>query len=147
MCDELYETTRALLEGLTSRSNGLEVHGSGRARCDSIDLPGRRLADTDLRFTDTSRFLTSRNGVANETGDFELLRRLRELSVISMEDIRLSCDLPYLNVESGVEAHLQLPLIILVEHAQEALLEDGSREGVREHNDTICRVGEGLHLQ
>jgi hypothetical protein len=53
----------------------------------------------------------------------------------------------HLYIKRGIEAHLQMTLIILVEHPQEALLEYGSCEGVRQHDDPIRRIGQGLHLQ
>ena len=40
-----------------------------------------------------------------------------------------------------------MALLVLVEYAKEALLEDGRGEGVGEHDDTVCRVGHRLHLQ
>ena len=53
----------------------------------------------------------------------------------------------HLNVESGIEAHLQESSLVLVEHTEEALLEDGCRERVRQDDDTIGRVWHGLHLE
>jgi hypothetical protein len=38
-------------------------------------------------------------------------------------------------------------LIILVKYPQETLLEDGRGERIRQHNNTVRRVGERLHLQ
>ena len=52
-----------------------------------------------------------------------------------------------LNVKGSVESHLQKPCTILVEHPQEALLEDGSREGIGEDDDTVRRVRHRFHLE
>lgn len=55
--------------------------------------------------------------------------------------------LSYLDVESGVESHLKMSLVILVEDTQETLLEDGGCERIRQHNDTIGRIGKRFHLE
>jgi len=35
---------------------------------------------------------------------------------------------PDLNIKSGVKSHLQIALIVFIEHAKETLLEDGRRK-------------------
>jgi hypothetical protein len=52
----------------------------------------------------------------------------------------------YLDVKRSVEAHLEVPLFVLVEESQEALLEDRCGERIRKNNDTVGRIGQGLHL-
>lgn len=46
----------------------------------------------------------------------------------------------YLDIEGSIEAHLQVPLFIFVEDAQETLLENGSGERVGKNHDTIRSV-------
>lgn len=53
MCDKLDEAARARLQGLTCRSDNFEIDTSGGTRCDSIDLPGGGLANTDFSLADT----------------------------------------------------------------------------------------------
>lgn len=53
----------------------------------------------------------------------------------------------YLDIESGIKAHGQVPLLIFIEQAQEALLEDGRSERVRKHHHSVCGVGKGFHLE
>lgn len=60
---------------------------------------------------------------------------------------RVDWEQTYLDVKCGVEAHLQSPLVVFVEYTQEALLEDGGGEGVGKDDDTVRRVGHGLHFQ
>jgi hypothetical protein len=71
VCDELDQTARALLQRLACRRHHLKVHRRRSVRCDSVDLPCRGLADTDFGLSDTGGFLSSRNGVPNETRDLE----------------------------------------------------------------------------
>jgi len=40
-----------------------------------------------------------------------------------------------------------MSLIILVEHTEETLFENGHSEGIRQDYDTIRRVGQGSHLK
>jgi hypothetical protein len=71
MSDKLNQTARAGLQGLTGRSDNFEIDTSRGTRSDDIDFPGRRLTDSNLRLTHTRGFLSGRDGVANESRDFE----------------------------------------------------------------------------
>lgn len=53
----------------------------------------------------------------------------------------------YQDLESSVEAHLQVPVVVFVERSQETLLEDRSHERVGDDHETVGSVGEGLHLE
>lgn len=44
---------------------------------------------------------------------------------------------PHLNIEGGVETHVKVPLVVLVEETKETLLENRGRERVGQHNDAI----------
>lgn len=65
--------------------------------------------------------------MANKTGDFELLGRLY--------------------VERGVEAHLEVSLVVLVEDAQETLFENRRGKRIGQHDDSTRRIRERLHLE
>ena len=52
----------------------------------------------------------------------------------------------HLHVERRIEGHLQVTLIVLVEHAQETLLEDGRRERIGQNDNAVRGVGHRLHL-
>lgn len=49
-----------------------------------------------------------------------------------------------LDVEGRVETHLEVAFDVFVEYTQ---VEDRRRKRVREYNDTICRIREGLYLE
>jgi hypothetical protein len=91
-------------------------------RSDGVDLPCGGLADTNLCFSNAGRFLSGRNSVPDEAGDLEFFCCLKiiinKCTVVGMH----STDL---DIECCVESHLKMALIVLVEHSQEALLEDG----------------------
>lgn len=76
--DELDEAARAGLEGLAGWSDNFEVDGCRGARRKSANLPCRGLTDTDFRLADTSGLFARRNGMSNETRNFQFFRGLKE---------------------------------------------------------------------
>jgi hypothetical protein len=73
--------------------------------------------------------------MADKARDLELLSCLnifRSTACKGLHD-EVTC----LNIERRIEAHLQEILVVLVEHAQEALLEDRRSERIRQDNNTI----------
>jgi hypothetical protein len=54
----------------------LEVRRERGLRREGADLPSGRLADTDLGLADALRLLVGGDDVADDSGDFELFRRL-----------------------------------------------------------------------
>ena len=76
MCDELDEATRALLEGLPSRSDYLEIDSGGGVGIEYVNFPGGGLTYPNFSFTHTCRFFSGGDGMADEAGDFEFFCRL-----------------------------------------------------------------------
>jgi hypothetical protein len=144
MGHELNEPARTLLEWLSCWRDHLKVDGGRRAWGDGVNLPCRRLSDTDLCFTHAPRFLPCRNSVTNETRHFKFLRRLHTSIRDNTKRIREDS---YLYIERRIEPHEKESLIILVEQTQKTLLEDGSRKRIGEYDDTIGRIWQGPHLQ
>lgn len=76
--------------------------------------------------------------MTDQARNFEFFCRLGDAKLAeSLSDIHI----PYLNIQGGVEAHLQVALIVLVEQAKERLLENGGGEGVGEHDNAVGGVG------
>lgn len=72
MCDKLDEATRALLEGLAGGGYNLEVDSGGGVGVEDVNFPGGGLAYPDFGFAYAGGFFGSRDGMADEAGDFEL---------------------------------------------------------------------------
>jgi hypothetical protein len=53
----------------------------------------------------------------------------------------------YLYIKRRIEPHLQEPLIILVEYAQETLLENGSGKRIGKDHYAVGGIWKGFHLQ
>jgi len=64
--------------------------------------------------------------MSDKAGDLQFLGRLNNIQYLC-EGVY---EVIYLNIERCIEAHLQEVLVILVKHAQEALLEDRRSERI-----------------
>ena len=53
----------------------------------------------------------------------------------------------YQDLKSTVESHLQVTLLILGERPEQTLLENGSHERIGDDHETVCSVGQRLHLE
>lgn len=53
----------------------------------------------------------------------------------------------HLDIKRRIEPHLQLSLVILIEHAEETLFEYRSCKRIRQDDDSIRRVRQGSHFQ
>lgn len=125
--DKLDETSRARLHGLSWRRDHLKVDTCRSAWCERAQLPCRGLTDTDLGLADTAGLLVGRDGMPDETRHLELLGAL--------------------DVEGGIEAHLEVSLVVLDKDAVETLLKDTHLETISEDHVTVGQVGETLHLE
>jgi hypothetical protein len=61
--------------------------------------------------------------------------------------MRKQHQIAYQDLESSVESHLQITLLILGECSQQTLLEDGSHERIGDDHETVRSVGQRLHLE
>ena len=104
-----------------------EVDGGGCAWGDAVDFPCGGAYNADYGFANAAAFFAGGDAVPNESRDFEFLGGL--------------------DVEGGVEAHLEVTLFVLVEDAEEALFEDRGGEGIGEDDDTVRRVRHRFHLE
>ena len=53
----------------------------------------------------------------------------------------------YQDLESTVESHLQVTLLILSERPEQTLFENGSHERIGDDHETVGSVGQRLHLE
>ncbi len=53
----------------------------------------------------------------------------------------------HLNIERGIETHLKVPLIILIEDAKETLFENRCCERVGKNDSSVRGTWKGLHFQ
>ena len=124
---ELDQAAAAGRERLPGGGDHLKVHRGAGARGDGAEAPGGRVPDADLGLAHARRLLVGRDGVADEPAHLELLGAL--------------------HVERGIEAHLQVALLVLVKDLVEALLEDAHLEAVHQQLVPVGQVAQRVHLE
>lgn len=127
MGDVLDQTVCTGCQRLTGRGDDFKVHGERRLWRERADLPSGSLTDTDLGLTDTRRLLVGGNDVTNHTGDFEFF---------GSHDF-----------ECTVEAHLQIPSLVLGKASEETLPEDCGGKGIRDDHESVGGVRQVLHFE
>lgn len=81
--------------------------------------------------------------MANDTRNLEFFRRLHVVSLRSYYGNFGA----YKNVESPVETHLEVPLIIFRQSPQETLLEDCGHERIGDDHESVGSVCKRFHFE
>jgi len=129
VCDELHDSLLWSTSHLvrSTLTGNLEVDTVAGFRVDTAHVPETCVANTALGLANRHTLLVSRNCVSDQTGNLELLR----------------CE----DLQTGVEAHEQVVVGVLVEDSGERLLVHGRCEAVCQDHVSSGHICQTSHLE